>query len=211
MRLGFAGALFAASCTTVTVDTFATCQLDAVLEPTAALPGIVVDVSGGPYTIARDTHIEVGGVAAEIAFVLREGCEECDECRVLGECGACGPCFGENLDAETRVSCFGDALADPPVTPVCDACVESLAFVVPDAAPRGSTTVLIVNANGASKPLPFEVLGPPLDTGSTAGTGDTGDTGDTSAIATGDTGGTGDTGSTADTGGDTTDTGMPTP
>jgi hypothetical protein len=108
------------------------------------------------------------------------------------------------------VSCFGDGLADPPITPVCDACVESLAFVVPDAAPRGATTVLIVNANGATPSLSFEVLGAPPDTGSTAGTGDTGAPADTTATGdTGDTSGTADTSSTGDTAADTTDTGLP--
>jgi hypothetical protein len=202
--------LVAASCTSVTIDSVATCELDAVLDPPAAVHGATVNVSGGPFTIARDTQIEVGGVEAVVAFVTREGCDECDECRDLAECAPCGPCFGEELDAETRVSCFGDALLDPPVTPVCDTCVESLAFIVPDNAPTGPTTVLILNANGATPALPFEVIGPPIDTSSTAGTGDTGGTGNTGG--TGDTGGTADTGDTsgtADTGGtaDTSETG----
>jgi len=185
MRLGFAVlGVLAVSCATVTVDVSETCELDALLEPTAALPGATVNVSGGPYTVVRDTHVEVGGVAAEVSFVLREGCDECDACRELAECAPCGPCFGETLDAETRVSCFGDGLADPPVIPVCDACVESLAFVIPAAAPGGSTTVQIINANGATRPLPFEVLAPPADTGSTGDTGDTGGTGDTADTGT---------------------------
>jgi hypothetical protein len=177
--------LLIAGCTTVTVDVFATCQLDVALATTAALPGDTVEATGGPYTIARDTHIEVGGVAAEVTLVLREGCDACDECLALAECGPCGPCFGENLDVPTRVSCFGDPLADPAIPPVCDVCEEALSFVVPAGVPPGPTTVLVWNANGASPGIPFEVLALPADTGSTGDTSATGDTG----TDTSDTGG----------------------
>lgn len=178
-------------CSTLTVEVFATCQLDLTLTPAVALPGDTISASGGPYTIVRDTHIQVGGIEAEVVTVVREGCDECDECRELAECAPCGPCFGEELDVETRTSCFGEPLADPPIVPVCDACVESLSFVVPPTAPPGPTTVLVVNANGASHLVPFEVLPLPADT---SATGDTGSTADTSG--TGDTAGTADTSDT---------------
>ena len=157
-------------CATGTVDVFQTCALDLELSVTAAAPGTTVTATGGPYTLVRDTQVEVGGVPAEVTLVERVGCAECDECRVIADCAPCGPCFGEELTSDVRTDCFGDGLEDPPIPPACDACVESMAFVVPAGALPGPTTLYVVNGNGASKLLPFEVLA----TGT--GTSDTSDT-----------------------------------
>ena len=157
-------------CATGTVDVFQSCSLALALSVTAAAPGATVTATGGPYTIVRDTRVAIGGVPAEVTLVERVGCTECDECREIADCAPCGPCFGEELTSDVRDECFGDGLADPPIPPVCDACVETMTFVVPAGALPGPTTLYVVNANGASKLVPFEVLPGAIDTSDTSDT-----------------------------------------
>jgi hypothetical protein len=171
-----------AACATASIDLFETCQLDLELSAGAAAPGTTIVAAGGPFTVERDTQVRVGGVPAEVTDVTRVGCDECDLCRVEAMCAPCGPCFGEELDVETRVTCLGDPLEDPPIPPACDACVESMSFVVPTDAPVGQTTLYVVNSNGASALVPFEVLAAATDTGDTGA--DTSDTSDTDASDT---------------------------
>jgi hypothetical protein len=163
-------------CATGTVDVFQTCELDLALSPAAAAPGTTVSASGGPYTNVRDTRVSIGGVRAEVTSVERVGCLTCDTCRLDADCAPCGPCFGIELTSEQQDACFGDGLADPPIPPACDACVETMAFVVPDGAPVGTTAVYVVNANGASGLVPFEVLAGASETSDTSVPADTSDT-----------------------------------
>jgi hypothetical protein len=173
-----------AACATATVDLFETCVLDLELSTDVAAPGTTIVADGGPYTVPRDTQVRIGGVPAEVTDVTRTGCDDCDLCRAEADCAPCGPCFGEQLDPETRVQCLGDPLNDPPIPPACDACVESMSFVVPADAPVGKTSLYVVNANGTSALVPFEVLPAttPVDTDT-----DTDTTTDTDTDATTDT------------------------
>ena len=243
-------ALFASGCGPQTLDLYETCDLDLSLEQRSGAPGDSIVVLGGPLTADFDTRVEVGGVPAQVIELNRgDFCGACETCRVEAECLVCGPCLGTALDEDRRVECFGDPFVDADITRLdngtddtsvldtgtpatgglCGACEEQLTFLVP-VLPAGRTDVLIVNSNGSSTPLAFQVL-LPLDTaatGDTAGTGDTssrattadtgpidqtGDTGtdtdDTGPSDTGDTFGTGDTAATGDTGlaGDTAATG----
>ena len=162
-----------AGCATGTVDVFQTCELELVLSTASGAPGTTVTATGGPYTIVRDTQVRIGGVPAEVTSVERVGCEICDQCRLDDECAPCGPCFGIELTGDVRDQCFGDGLADPPIPPACDSCVETMAFVVPEGAPLGTTSIYVVNANGASGLLPFEVLPGVSDTALPVDTSDT--------------------------------------
>ncbi|MEQ1502662.1 MAG: hypothetical protein ABMB14_10545 [Myxococcota bacterium] len=182
-------------CSSTVVEEFETCQIDLTLTPAEGAPGAEIVATGTPLSEVRDTRVEVGGVAATVSAVVRDGCDTCDSCRSDAGCAPCGLCAGLALEAAARDACFGDPLADPPSPSSCDACVESMTFVVPDA-PPGLTTVFVVNRNGQSLAIPFEVL---------PGASTTGDTGAT-AIGTGDTGGT----SAGDTAADTSDTGTST-
>lgn len=179
----YAGAAVAlAGCANAVIDEFETCTLDLAPVASEGAPGDTIVLSGGPMSEVRDTRVEVGGVRAQVVEVTRDGCEICDGCRNDSGCAACGLCAGLPLAAEDRVACFGDPLASPPVPSSCDACIEAVAFVVPDLAP-GNVAVLVINKNGQSEAIPFRVLGG-------GGTGSTGDTGATTA-STGDTGDTG--------------------
>lgn len=178
---------------------------------TEAAPGDTVVLAGGPQTRAFDTRVEVGGLPAEVVAVERSSeCSACETCRVEAECLTCGYCAGEGLADARRIECFGDPFEA--TEGLCGACVESVSFIVP-ALPPGPTTVMVLNANGASEPYPLvvtaaEPLPPTADTGVSTGdtatpstpTGDTGTpattTGDTQAASTG---ATADTAMTADT------------
>jgi hypothetical protein len=157
-------------CATGTVDVFQTCELEVALLQTTIAHGATVNASGGPYTNVRDTRVLVGGVPAEVVSVSRVDCEVCDQCRLDPDCAPCGPCFGIELTVDAKDDCFGDGLADPPIPPACDICVETMSFVVPTGAPVGTTAVYVVNANGASGLVPLEVLGGAVDTSDTSDT-----------------------------------------
>lgn len=181
-----AGAAVALSgCANAVIDEFETCALDLVPVASEGAPGDTIVLTGGPMSEVRDTRVEVGGVRAQVVEVTRDGCETCDGCRVDSGCAPCGLCAGIPLATEDRVACFGDPLASPAVPSSCDACLEAMAFVVPDLA-AGFVAVLVINKNGQSDALPFRVLGVP----------DTASTGDTGAASTGDTSLTGDTSDT---------------
>ncbi len=175
--------LLALGCGTTAGDIYEVCTIDAALEPSSGLPGEVVSVTGGPFSevsgeAARDTRVEVGGVAATVVSVVREGCDACDTCRDEAGCPPCGLCNGRLLEQARRLDCFGDPFADPPTTGDCGACEQSMTFEIPAGAPIGPTTVWIVTRDGASDPIPFVVTGPAPTTGETGGvhTGETGGT-----------------------------------
>lgn len=175
-------------CTPPELDIYEQCDLDVVLEPTAAERAASVVATGGPYAQPYDTTVQVGGVATTVDAYQRwtrrrteedgetvetlvlsdEACDACDTCRLEAECTSCDHCHACEVD--------------------CADCVETLTFTVPDAAPAGPTSVIVLNGFGASRPVGFTVLGADLPT--TASTAHTGRaTGDTAgAAATGDTG-----------------------
>lgn len=158
------------ACATGTIDEFETCALELFLSPATAAVGDPVTIGGGPFTEVRDTRIEIGGVRAEITTVIRTDCDLCDDCLADAGCPPCGLCSGAALDPAERTSCFGDPLADPPVPSSCVACTESVEFIVPDL-PNGATHVWMVNRNGASDNVPFEIVGAaPSDTGASTTT-----------------------------------------
>ena len=191
-----------AGCNPVAIDVFETCEIEVAPSAVAGAPGDVVVLSGGPQTTHFDTRIEVGGIPAAVLDVVRNSdCETCEECRIEAGCVVCGTCLGTEIDdPTTRESCFGDPFDD--ASPgACGRCEESVSFVVPALAP-GPTTVVVINAHGASAPFPFEIVGGdtgqsdtgPSDTGpSDTGPSDTGpsDTGatDTGRDETGEAGG----------------------
>lgn len=207
------------------LDQHETCELELSTEAPEAAPGDTVVLTGGPQTRAYDTRVEVGGIPAEVVEVTRSTeCSSCDDCRVEAECLACGYCAGEILEETRRAQCFGDPFAG--TGGVCGDCVETVSFVMPEL-PPGPTTVVVLNANGASEPQAFVVrateptvptaetglAGPTGDTAITPTTPPTGDTGPTVPSPTGGTGrATADTGLlTGDTGGFATgDTGTTT-
>lgn len=149
------------------LDIYEVCAIDVTLEPTSGAPGTEISVVGTPLTEVRDTRLLVGGVRATVTSVVRESCDTCDICRVYSSCPPCGICLGLGTGLEQagldRVQCFGDPLADPPVIGDCAACVETMTFVVPDVT-AGPTSVLIMNRNGQSEAVAFEVLPGATDT-----------------------------------------------
>ncbi|MEQ1568977.1 MAG: hypothetical protein ABMA64_25285 [Myxococcota bacterium] len=175
-----------AGCGATALDEFEVCSLDLAPSAAAGAPGEEIVLAGGPMSEVRDTRVEVGGHPAVVTAVTREGCDACDSCRLEAECAPCGLCNGIALAPDRRLECFGDPLADPAVAGLCAACTESLTFQVPADAPVGPTSVLVINENGQSPSIPFEV--------STGGSGSTGGTGaPTSPSGSGapSTGGTG--------------------
>lgn len=171
----------AVGCRTPTVDFFESCELDVVLDPASGAPGEVVTATGSPLTQPYDTLVSVGGVDAEVLEVAREPeCEECDTCKLDAGCLVCGTCLGTSLDPDRRLECFGDPF-DPQSTGYCGRCVETLTFVVPASAPRGLTTVVVLNRNGSSAPLEFRVGGTESTGDTSAETADTSTPTDTSA------------------------------
>jgi hypothetical protein len=187
-----AGLLWLAGCGSTAIDVFETCDLEATLDVNQGAPGDTVVASGGPWTTSWDTRVEIGGVPAPVTAVTRNSaCGECEVCREEAECLICGTCIGGELDEARRIECFGDPFDDDD-DGLCGQCEETVTFVVPAIAP-GSTTLVLITANGASSPQPFVVLA--VD--------DTGDTSDTASSSTGDTGvmpTLGDTGPGEDTG-----------
>lgn len=138
-----------------------TVTLDSV-APAAATPGETAIVSGSPFTTLYDSALYVGSSRATLLDLDRTGCESCDECRDDENCTACGDC---------------DACDS-----VCDACVETLSFEVPEET-VGTTALQLYNRYGHSASLSFEVT-TNADTGaSNPKSGDTAqgptDTGDT--------------------------------
>lgn len=177
--------VLATGCGVPSGDVYEVCTIDAALEPSTALPGETVAVSGGPFSaeLVRDTKVEVGGVPAVVVSVERnDACAECDTCRDEAGCPPCGLCNGRLLTQDRRRECFGDPLAAPPLEGDCSRCEQSMAFEVPAGAPTGPTTVWIVTRDGSSDPIPFVVAGPAPTTGDTGAPvgGHTGETGGTS-------------------------------
>lgn len=169
-------ALFA--CSGAVPAEFAICELQITPNPAEAFPGEPVDVVGGPTSVTFDTVVTVGGVAAQVLDITREGCDFCDVCRADNNCLSC---------AGTCIACEELCAAD---------CVETTTLVVPDGVGYGETDIAIVNTFGTGT-APFLVLGaPPEPTGDTGSTEPTGEppTPDTSSVDSSDTSMTGDTG-----------------
>jgi hypothetical protein len=113
------------------------------LEPGQAWVGDRVDLTGRPFTSAYDTAVYVGSERATILSIAREGCEACDDCLDDEGCSGCDDC---------------DAC-----DPLCDQCIETVAFVVPQVE-AGPAAVQLFNRHGESDELELEVLSIPEDT-----------------------------------------------
>ena len=166
--------LAAVGCGPSAIEEFASCPVEATLEPDRGVPLDRVVATGGPFSAVYDTRVQVGGAFAEVLQVeLSAECGLCESCRFNNGCETCGFCF----------ECSA----------LCDACVQSTTFVVP-IVPPGPTTVTILNRHGSTDGIPFTILGLPVcdtDTSDTAGGCDT------------DTGGPTDTDTDSDTDSDT--------
>ncbi len=130
-------------------------RLDEV-TPSGGAEGDEVAVTGGPLTDRIDTALFLGAARADVLQIDRSGCETCDTCREERACGDCGEC--------------------PACGPVCDACTETVSFVVPAVA-GGAQDLVLFNAHGSSNALVFTV----------AETQDTGTDPETDPVDTGDT------------------------
>ena len=125
-------------------------RLDAV-TPEGGAVGDEAVATGGPFTDRIDTALFLGATRANILQVDRSGCDTCDSCREERECGECGEC--------------------PACGPVCDVCIETVAFFVP-AASEGAQELVLFNSHGSSNALEFTVQeetdtdADPVDTGS---------------------------------------------
>ena len=125
------------------------------LEAVTPAEGAVGDealATGGPFTDRIDTALFLGATRADIERIDRSGCDTCDSCREERVCGECGEC--------------------PACGPVCDVCIETVAFFVP-AASEGAQELVLFNAHGSSNALEFTVLDetdPETDPGDTGGT-----------------------------------------
>jgi len=138
----------------------------AELSASSGSPGEPIAVTGTPFTTSWDTAVYVGGTRAVVDDVSRYNCDPCDEC------------YDEHID-----ECEGGPCADCDACDVlCNACLEVTTFVVPDIA-AGDTSVRVLNSHGESNPMPFVVVGKPVDTGD-SGT----ETGDSASSETGDSG-----------------------
>jgi len=172
-----------AGCGLSTLDQHETCDLEVELSTLTAEPGDELVLTGGPQTAAYDTRVEVGGLPATVLDVDRNSsCGSCETCRAEAECLVCGTCLGTTLEEVDRIACFGDPFEG--TEGVCGECEESVRFVVPDL-PAGATTVVVLNGNGSSPPLPLEIVAADAPT-DTVDTFDTSPTPDTS-VPTGDT------------------------
>ncbi|TNE91837.1 MAG: hypothetical protein EP330_03820 [Deltaproteobacteria bacterium] len=122
------------------------CTVDGSLDLSEGLPGATVVFTGRPTSELFDTVVHVGGVEAEVVSVDRsDDCVFCDACVTDADCTGC------------ETSC-ADCDA------VCETCVETTTFLVPDLLPQ-ETTVVLQNLWGSTDPIPFTVLGE--DTGYT--------------------------------------------
>ncbi len=133
-----------AGCTDSEVYSEANCPVGVTLSTSEGAPGTVITATGTPFSTANDTQVRVGGVAASVTVLERDGCAVCDECRI-STCESCYACTDCDLS--------------------CASCVETLTFVVPVVS-AGAQSVVITNAYGASEPVAFTVLSTDADTDS---------------------------------------------
>ncbi len=143
-RFALTFALLAAACApTGSTELHPTCEVDLTEPSLSGAPGDAVTLAATPLSEAYDTVVIVGGARAEVTDVTRTGCDACDACRAEEDCGSCGECGTCDV--------------------LCEACVETTTFVVPDL-PPGPATLQIVNRLGQSATWTFDVLPPPPDT-----------------------------------------------
>jgi hypothetical protein len=149
-RIAVLLALAVAGCApTGSTELHPVCDVDLTDPGLSGAPGDAVTLTASPLSEAYDTIVLVGGARAEVTAVSRDGCDACDTCRSEEDCGSCGAC--STCDA------------------VCDACVETATFLVPDLAP-GPAPLVLVNRLGQSATWTFEVLPAAADSDTPADT-----------------------------------------
>ena len=142
---GLISSLLMAGCPQQTTTPTDLCAVEMSLSPSEALPGDTVDAVGGPFTFVADTTVRVDGFTAEVLEIERsEDCLFCDACVESAGCTGC------------ERSC-------PDCDAICETCIETTRFVVPEV-PPGERPVVLLNRYGATDSESLLVLG---DTGYT--------------------------------------------
>ncbi len=121
--------------TEITLDQ---CDVAITLGDPSALPGDVLTLGGGPFTVEYDTVVSVDGQPAQVIEVTRDDCTGCDQCREFAGCDECGPC------SECEDSC--------------STCRQTVDFEVPQVA-AGDASVVLVNHYATSNAVTLTVEG----------------------------------------------------
>ena len=135
---GLVSSLLMAGCPQQTTTTTDLCAVEMSLSPSEALPGDTVDAVGGPFTFVADTTVRVDGFTAEVLEIERsEDCLFCDACVESAGCTGC------------ERSC-------PDCDAICETCIETTRFVVPET--RGSLSHMLIAHRGGSWEAPENTL-----------------------------------------------------